>query len=138
MNRYRKKAQRVAERLLQRPLILLRMTGRASTKLVQTAGRLGGVNSENIDTLIRLTRAWGIGDYREVPKASLAALVGALVYFLMPLDAIPDPILALGFLDDIAVLRYALKYARKDLDAFKEWEAQQDALNPSAPPASRQ
>jgi len=61
------------------------------------------------------------------------------VYFLMPLDAIPDPIIALGFLDDLVVLRYALRHARKDLDAFLAWEKQQQPveINLHEPPASR-
>ena len=33
-----------------------------------------------------------------------ATLIGALAYFVMPLDIIPDFILALGFTDDAALL----------------------------------
>lgn len=36
-------------------------------------------------------------------------LLGALAYFVMPVDVIPDFIAALGFTDDAAVLAFALR-----------------------------
>jgi uncharacterized membrane protein YkvA (DUF1232 family) len=38
-----------------------------------------------------------------------AALVGALVYFVLPVDALPDILPALGFTDDALVLVTALR-----------------------------
>jgi len=38
-----------------------------------------------------------------------ATLVGAVAYFVLPLDAIPDVLPALGFTDDAAVLFAAVK-----------------------------
>jgi uncharacterized membrane protein YkvA (DUF1232 family) len=38
-----------------------------------------------------------------------AALVGALAYFVLPFDAIPDMMPLLGFADDAAVLATALR-----------------------------
>lgn len=38
-----------------------------------------------------------------------ATLLGALAYFVMPADLVPDFILGLGFTDDAAVLAVALK-----------------------------
>jgi uncharacterized membrane protein YkvA (DUF1232 family) len=134
MNRYREKAQRTAVRLIENPPVLLRVAGRASTRVLHFASRLSSETREDMGSIIRLTRAWANGRYREIPKASLLAVVGALVYFLMPLDIIPDPILALGFLDDVVVLRYAMRYARRDLDAFLAWEA--DQKTPEQPPES--
>lgn len=122
MNRYREQANKSAAQLVERPDVLVRMSKRASGRLLAMTGRLGKGTIANLGVLIRLTRDWGRGRYRVIPKKSLLALVGALVYFLMPLDAIPDPILGLGFLDDMAVLGYAMRYARKDLDDFVEWE----------------
>jgi uncharacterized membrane protein YkvA (DUF1232 family) len=37
-----------------------------------------------------------------------ATLVGALAYFVMPIDAIPDVVPLLGFTDDAAMLAAAL------------------------------
>ncbi|RMO67298.1 hypothetical protein ALQ27_103559 [Pseudomonas syringae pv. delphinii] len=47
------------------------------------------------------------------------------MYFLSPLDAIPDWIPGLGMLDDIAVLAWVTKHLSDELDAFRAWRAQQ-------------
>jgi uncharacterized membrane protein YkvA (DUF1232 family) len=38
-----------------------------------------------------------------------ATLIGAIAYFVLPFDAIPDVLPVLGFTDDAAVLATALK-----------------------------
>ncbi len=43
------------------------------------------------------------------PLQVKAVLIGALAYFVIPIDLIPDFIAALGFADDAAVLYAALK-----------------------------
>ena len=40
------------------------------------------------------------------PTRIKAAIMGALAYFIMPLDAIPDTIVGLGYLDDVGVLAW--------------------------------
>ena len=44
---------------------------------------------------------------RETPLPVKASLVGALAYFVLPIDAIPDVLPVLGFTDDAAVLATA-------------------------------
>ncbi|HEX4553056.1 MAG TPA: YkvA family protein [Xanthobacteraceae bacterium] len=46
---------------------------------------------------------------RETPRHVQAALIGALAYFVLPFDVIPDMMPLLGFTDDAAVLATALK-----------------------------
>jgi uncharacterized membrane protein YkvA (DUF1232 family) len=46
---------------------------------------------------------------RETPFQVKAALIGALAYFVLPFDAIPDMLPVLGFADDAAVLATALR-----------------------------
>lgn len=46
---------------------------------------------------------------RSTPVQVKAALVGALAYFVLPFDAIPDIMPVLGFADDAAVLAAALR-----------------------------
>ena len=50
-------------------------------------------------------------------------VVTGLLYFLAPVDAIPDFIPVLGFLDDAAVIAYVLRAIEADVRAFEEWEA---------------
>jgi uncharacterized membrane protein YkvA (DUF1232 family) len=46
---------------------------------------------------------------RATPVQVKAALVGALAYFVLPLDAVPDVLPVVGFTDDAAVLLTALR-----------------------------
>jgi uncharacterized membrane protein YkvA (DUF1232 family) len=46
---------------------------------------------------------------RDTPLAVKATLVGALAYFVLPIDAIPDWLPAIGYTDDAAVLAAAIK-----------------------------
>lgn len=46
---------------------------------------------------------------RETPLQVRAVLLGALAYFVLPFDGIPDLLPVLGFTDDAAVLAAAMK-----------------------------
>jgi uncharacterized membrane protein YkvA (DUF1232 family) len=46
---------------------------------------------------------------RATPRHVQLSLIGALAYFVMPADAIPDVLPVLGFTDDAAVLAAAIK-----------------------------
>lgn len=46
---------------------------------------------------------------KNFPPKQRAFIIGALGYFVLPLDLIPDAVPMLGFTDDLAALIYALK-----------------------------
>jgi uncharacterized membrane protein YkvA (DUF1232 family) len=46
---------------------------------------------------------------RHTPRHVQAALIGALAYFVLPFDIVPDMLPVLGFTDDAAVLATALR-----------------------------
>ena len=62
------------------------------------------------------------GNYKEVPFAAMVGIVVALVYFLGPVDLIPDAIPCLGQLDDAAVILFAVKAAHNDIADYKKWK----------------
>jgi uncharacterized membrane protein YkvA (DUF1232 family) len=76
--------------------------------------------------LARMLLDWTTGRYRQVPWATLLTITGALVYFLMPLDAIPDPIIGLGLLDDMGVLAKAWQFSRQDIERYQRWRDRQE------------
>ena len=49
---------------------------------------------------------------RATPLKAKGILIGALAYFVLPMDVIPDFVLGLGFTDDMAVLLTAFNVAR--------------------------
>jgi len=46
---------------------------------------------------------------RETPRHVQAALLGAIAYFILPFDFVPDMLPILGFTDDAAVLATAIR-----------------------------
>ncbi|MDR2146797.1 MAG: DUF1232 domain-containing protein, partial [Tannerella sp.] len=51
----------------------------------------------------------------KVPLKHKAYIVGALGYFILPVDLIPDFIAALGFTDDLAVAAILLKQLKENI-----------------------
>jgi len=49
----------------------------------------------------------------ETPFRVKAVLMGALAYFVLPLDVVPDFLVAVGLVDDAAVIGYAFKYVSR-------------------------
>ena len=76
-------------------------------------------------TIGRLLRAWVKGDYKNISTSSIIAAVAAIIYFVNPLDLIPDFIPIIGQIDDILVLGYFVKILNKEIEKFMAWEAAQ-------------
>jgi len=72
--------------------------------------------------MLRLAKAGVSGRYLRLPKRTLVAALAALIYFVNPVDLIPDVVPVLGFADDAAVVGWVLGRIRQDLDAFRAWE----------------
>ena len=88
-----------------------------------------GIVKETWDSLkemFELVKAYINGDYRRIPYGSLLLIVGAILYFVMPVDTIPDFLAVLGLTDDAAVIAFTIKKVKKDLDQFIEWKQQQE------------
>jgi uncharacterized membrane protein YkvA (DUF1232 family) len=80
---------------------------------------------DRVRTLLRMLRAYINGEYREIPWRSLLMIIGALIYFLMPLDLIPDFIPIMGLADDISIIFLVFNSINEDIEAFLEFEQNQ-------------
>jgi len=47
-----------------------------------------------------------------------SAVVAALVYFISPLDVMPDVIPFVGYLDDLGVIAWTIKFLGKEIRAY--------------------
>lgn len=77
---------------------------------------------DDMKTTLRLLVAWARRSYLQVSAGSLVVLVAALLYFLTPVDLIPDALASIGFVDDVAVVTTAVETVRHELDRFRAWE----------------
>ncbi len=80
----------------------------------------------DLGLLQELCVAWWRGSYRAINPQALVAIVAGLIYFVSPLDALPDFIPGLGLVDDLAVLAWVMKTWGGELDAFRTWRDAQD------------
>lgn len=126
VNPFRVEARRRAGRILRSATATRWLVQAVFNRSDQFRARLGDTFADLI-LLASLLRDWVTGRYRTVPWGTLLTITGALVYFLMPLDAIPDPIVALGLMDDVAVISRTLKLTRTDLDRYQQWRNEQGA-----------
>lgn len=81
---------------------------------------------DSIIALTRMVAAWIKGDYKNISTQSVIAVVAALIYFVNPLDIIPDFIPVIGQLDDLLVLGYMIKMLNKEIERFMAWEREHD------------
>ena len=52
--------------------------------------------------------------------------LAALLYFLMPFDAVPDFILSLGMIDDFAILAWVAKHFQQELAHYQSWREREE------------
>lgn len=76
-------------------------------KLARYALRLGRPVVEQLHALYFILRS------DATPMRSKMLIVGALLYFISPIDVIPDILGPLGFSDDIAVVAMVLKQVKE-------------------------
>lgn len=125
-----KKFLRSAEGYLRQPTRLKQLLADAYRKASEK-NELGTLAHEawtTLQTLFRLIRASVSGEYTGVPGTTVAAAVAVLIYFLSPVDLIPDFIPVVGLLDDVALVAWFSTTVKHELDKFEEWEKTRPAL----------
>lgn len=80
---------------------------------------------DSLIALAKMTQLWLKGDYKNISTKSIIAVVATLIYFVNPLDIIPDFIPILGQLDDLLVLGYLIKMLNKEIERFMAWQKEQ-------------
>lgn len=88
--------------------------------------RLNGQDiKEKFFVIGRLFKAYTLGKYRNIPWKPLLIITAAMIYFVSPIDLIPDVLAGVGFTDDFAILLSVYNAASDELDKFIEWEKSQ-------------
>ncbi|MBQ3136993.1 MAG: DUF1232 domain-containing protein [Clostridia bacterium] len=64
--------------------------------------------------------------YTKVPVATVITLLAAVLYFISPVDIIPDFLPLIGHLDDMVVFAFVQDAAKIDLKKYEKWKKEQE------------
>lgn len=117
----RRQLERESGKVNQKDLEELLANQQAIETKVRNSGKLERFSTD-IRLMFSLLKDYWKGHYRAVPWKSVAAIAGALVYVLNPLDLIPDIIFGFGLLDDAGVVALCLRLVESDLIQYAAWK----------------
>jgi uncharacterized membrane protein YkvA (DUF1232 family) len=128
------KAMRLAGEYIQDPDEFNSLIADAQEKLSAAAVTARDAVYEGLDIMLRMMAAYAKGEYRAIPWRTLLIITAAVLYFVMPLDFLPDLLPIIGFADDVAIIVWTFNLVKHDIDQFLIWEkAQQPAIETPAP-----
>ena len=78
--------------------------------------------------MISLVKNYVQGKYTTVPYGTILAVLSALIYFLAPIDIVPDFIPLAGYLDDMAVLALCMNMVNIDIETYEKWRQAQGLI----------
>ena len=83
-----------------------------------------GTRLAEIPMMASLIKSYVQKEYTDIPIGTIVAIISALVYFVSPIDIIPDHIPGVGYIDDAVVVTVCLKMVDSDLKEYKIWREQ--------------
>jgi len=121
-SRFFRNAKSKAEKIANNPDLLNDLILQADKKASEKGRGVLGEAWDSLGTCSRMLRAYARGEYRKLPWKTLVAVVGTLVYFVMPMDFIPDFLIGFGYTDDMALILWTVKSMKDDIEKFSQWE----------------
>lgn len=122
-----KSAVTSAKRLIKHPAELRRIIEEAAMKMHKHTNAIREIVPD-LQIIIRLVKGWLSGEYKNISLKSIAILIGAILYFLNPFDAIPDAIPVVGYLDDAGVIAWVVKTLKDEIEKFRTWESKRTEI----------
>ncbi|MEY4541395.1 MAG: hypothetical protein RLZZ306_3152 [Bacteroidota bacterium] len=107
-------------------LAILELLRQALTKAKDVSGNenkgAGQILLEKVTTLSRMVKAYFTGNYKIIPWASIVKIIAVLIYFVSPIDVIPDFLPIIGLTDDLAIIIWLFSSLKEDFENFEAWE----------------
>ena len=116
-----------------RAIEMMRDDGEMEALLVKLEDKMSevpmvGSGLKNIPLLVSMVRSYVMKEYKLAPMGTMVAVVTALLYWVSPIDLIPDVIPGVGYLDDAAVVAICWKMVEADVEAYEEWRDEHRAI----------
>lgn len=81
--------------------------------------------TELVRVMFGMLKDYRKGIYTSVPWYTIAAIAFSFLYVLNPFDLVPDFIPGIGYIDDLAVFSFGLKFIESDLHQYLDWKLEQ-------------
>ncbi|MCU0471699.1 MAG: YkvA family protein [Arcicella sp.] len=121
-----KTATRKAGKYAGKGLAILELLREALTKAQDVASvenkGIGQILAEKITMIGRMLKAYASGEYKIIPWSSIVKIIAVLIYFISPIDVIPDFLPIIGLTDDLALITWLFTSLSDDLANFEAWE----------------
>lgn len=104
-----------------REMMAMAKMGKEKLDYEHIKGALGN-RLDDFKYFLKLIKAYAKGEYRNVPKKHIVLCLLAVIYFVNPVDLVPDAILGLGYIDDLAVINWVYLKIREEIHKYKIWE----------------
>lgn len=115
-----------ASKMVQNTASIIRLLPDIKKKVEQNGIRSISLElKENISWLLKLLKAFATREYTDIPTQKIIYTLAALLYFLLPIDILPDFLPVIGLADDIALLGFLWKNMEEEVTKFKDWKKAQ-------------
>jgi len=74
-----------------------------------------------VPVMVSLLKNYYKKEYTDIPIGTILAIISALLYFVSPIDIVPDSVPALGYFDDAAVVAACWKLVESDVKEYIQW-----------------
>lgn len=108
-----------AEEMLKDPDKIERFLQRLENKMKVIP--LAGKKLSEVPIMASLIVNYVKKEYQDIPIGTVIAILSALIYFVSPIDIIPDSIPAIGYFDDAAVVAACWKLVESDIEEYEKW-----------------
>jgi len=78
--------------------------------------------------LFSLLKDWTSGTYKDISTSAIIIVIIAIIYFVYPVDFVPDWLVGLGLVDDAAVFGLVVNQINKELLSYKKWKAANEVI----------
>ena len=114
------------QQLMESNILLEKLSKLVYNKIESSVQQYADI-AERIKIIVRMVQAWLNKSYRNISTSTIFISIAILLYFVNPIDILPDFIPIIGGLDDALLLVYLLKVIDKEIDKFKAWEIESAA-----------
>ncbi|CAM3679801.1 YkvA family protein [Mesobacillus zeae] len=122
-----KKYENHANDYLKNPERADRLLKAAQQKAFRRKSSLSEIWS-NLILLFDLIRSWRKGEYKKISAKTLVTVIAAIIYFVSPIDIVPDFLVGIGIIDDVAVLSFVLKQLSAELLDYSHWKEETNKI----------